>query len=483
MRHATVVVASVLFASAAAAQTVEQVWANNCAKCHGEKGQGGGAGTRTLLTDELFTQDTDRRFLDNIKNGKPDQGMDPFGATMPDPQVWAMVNYIRELQSQEYRQRVADPKAVNGVYTSQRERFRIETVINGGLEVPWSVEVLPDKRLLVTERAGRLRLNSSDAPGGTLSEPVAGTPEVRNRGQGGLMDVTLHPDFAKNGWIYLAYSDPLRKDNNVLGMTKIVRGHIKETNGTPSWTDQETIFEARPEHYLNTDIHFGCKIVFDPKDSHILYFPIGERGRMEMAQDRTRPNGKVHRVTDDGKIPTDNPFADNAAKGEYGSIWSFGHRNPQGLTFDLDGNLWDTEHGPRGGDELNHVVKGRNYGWPIVSFGINYNGAPFKTPWPEASDDIVMPVYRWMPSIAVCGLDVVHGAAFPGWKGDILAGGLAGQVVDRIRVKDDKVVEREEIIRRMGRVRDVVCAKDGTIYVVLNEPDKVIRLVPVAGGG
>ncbi len=172
----------------------------------------------------------------------------------------------------------------------------------------------------------------------------------------------------------------------------------------------------------------------------------------------------------------------------YEAIWSYGHRNPQGLVFDLEGNLWDTEHAPRGGDELNLVKKGRNYGWPRVSFGINYSGSPLTTPWPSGSeadggdDDFVMPTDRWLPSIAVCGLEVVHPVngkeGFPQWRGDLLAGGLAGQIVDRVRIKDGKVIEREEIVLGKGRIRDIACGPDGNIYIVTESPDRVVRLVP-----
>jgi glucose/arabinose dehydrogenase len=262
------------------------------------------------------------------------------------------------------------------------------------------------------------------------------------------------------------------------GMTKIVRGTIKEG----ALTNQKTVFEVKDEHYSGGDIHFGCRIVFDPKDPTTMFFCIGERGRGELAQDLSRPNGKIYCVKDDGTVPSDNPFVGMGDKA-YAAIWSYGHRNPQGLAFDLDGNLWDTEHGPRGGDELNLIKPGANYGWPNISFGINYNGKPWSTPWPKPEEKFEMPVYRWMPSIAVCGLDVMRGRAdgkdgmFPKWKGDLFAGGLAGQTVNRLRIKDGKVIEREEIFFGHGRVRDVVSGLDGSIYIVLNQPDKVIRLV------
>ena len=482
------VVASLLLVSVAGAQPqtgVEQLWTNNCLRCHGQNGQGGGAGTSTLLTDELMDQQHDLRFYEVIKNGKPDSGMEAFGQTLDDAQIWALVGHIRELQHRDWRKRVGSTDA-GGVVQTRHHAYRIERVIEKGLRIPWSVEFLPDGRMLVADRPGQLRVHSTGKPGGTLSAPVQGTPAVRHRGQGGLLDVAVHPKYAENGWIYLSFSHPRQRDGREVAMTRIVRGRLSESGGVYTWTDEQVIFDPRPEHDLPTDLHYGCRIAFDPKDPSILFFSIGERGRMQMAQELDKPNGKIHRIRDDGTIPQDNPFAGQGSA--YATIWSYGHRNPQGLAFDLNGNLWDTEHGPRGGDEVNLIARGKNYGWPVVSFGFNYNGRPMATPWPareisaaEASTDgIVMPVYRWMPSIGACGLDVARGDAFPQWKGDLLAGGLSGQNVDRIRVSPDgtRLIEREELLHGLGRVRDVVVAPDGSVYVALNDPDQIIRIVP-----
>jgi glucose/arabinose dehydrogenase len=457
---------------------VSALWTRNCTMCHTETGEGGGAGTRTLLDDKLFDQAYDREFFDAIKNGRPNTGMMSFGETFSDQQVWALVVHIRELQNKARRDRLGSSKAVDGVYATRLENFKIEPVIEKGLDVPWSVDFLPDGRMLVTERPGMLRIHTTGRPGGALSEPIEGTPHVWNKGQGGLMDVAVDPQYAKgpeHQWVYLAYSDVLEKDGKSLGMTRLVRGRIG--GGDANWTDEQVLFEAKPEHYHPTDHHFGCRIVFDPTDSNMLYFGIGERGFADFAQDPSRPNGKIYRIHTDGSIPSDNPFADRDASNTYRAVWSIGHRNPQGLAFDLEGRLWDTEHGPRGGDEFNLIQKGRNYGWPTVSFGINYNDTPFVTPWP-GDRDIAMPADRWLPSIGACGLDVSRGDAFARWKGDMLAGGLSGQNVDRIRVREGKVVEREEILHGLGRVRDVVSGPSGAVYVVLNGPDKVVRLVP-----
>jgi glucose/arabinose dehydrogenase len=460
---------------------VTELWEINCLRCHGQRGEGGGAGTSSLLDDEFLSGGADRDLFKSIKEGHPEDGMEPFGQTLSDEQVWGLVVYIRELRERDRRRREGDPRPVAGVYQSRHERFSVETVVERGLDVPWSVDFLPDGRMLIADRPGQLRIHSSGRAGGELGPAFRGTPAVRNNGQGGLMDVAVHPDFTSNGWIYLSFAH--RAGSGSGGMTKVVRGRLGGPPDAPAWQDQQTIFQARPEHYTGGGLHFGCRIVFGPPAAdgrRHLYFAIGERGRMDDAPRLERPNGKIHRLWDDGATPDDNPFT--ARDDAYTSIWTFGNRNPQGLALDLEGRLWATEHGPRGGDELNLIEPGRNYGWPEVSFGIHYNGMPFRSPWPAEGRDITMPVDTWTPSIGACGLDVARGPAFPAWKGDLLAGGLSGENVDRLRVRvqgqTPVVVERETLIRGLGRVRDVVCGPDGSVYVVLNGPDKVVRIVP-----
>lgn len=441
-----------------------QGYEENCAKCHGERGQGGGAGTKTLLSRELMDQRHDRRFFDAIKKGLPDMGMEAYGETLTDREIWALVVHIREMQARWDRETAGSPRSEAGVYTSKHHRFRLETVAEDRLQTPWSIDWLKDGTALVTNRPGSMVLVRA----GKTVASVKGLPAVTELGQGGLMDVAVRPS---NGWVYLAYTEPGRDGG---GMTKVVRGRLNVSGSQAEWRDQQTIFEVDQRQYTSSGVHFGCRIVFD-KSGHV-FFGIGERGNGPLAQDLGRPNGKMYRVMEDGKVPSDNPFV--GREGAIGAVWSYGHRNPQGLAFDLEGNLWDTEHGPRGGDELNLIQRSANYGWPLVSYGINYNDAPFQTPWPSEGQKIVMPVYRWLPSIGACGLDVARGAAFPKWRGDLFAGGLSGANVDRLRVVAGKLVEREEILHGLGRVRDVVCGPDGHIYVVLNSPDKVVRLVP-----
>ncbi len=472
-------------APACIAQSADALWNNNCISCHGENAQGGNA--QSLLDDEWLLGPTDRNLYDAVRDGIVDSGMPAYGETLKDEQIWALVVHLREIRAKDKRARLGSPKPDDaGVFTTQHANFKIERVITDGLDVPWSVDFLPPaaprglahSAMLVTNRPGKLQLWVD----GKLSSPVAGTPEVRSKGQGGLMDVAPHPEYAANGWVYLSFSDPDGKS----GFTKIVRGRIRaDSKDELRWIDEETIFEADHDHYTNGDIHFGSRILFQRQDNTpdgpwMIFFCSGERGVGDLAQRLDRPNGKIYRLHDDGRVPADNPFV--GQRNAYEAVWSFGHRNPQGLTFGLDGRLWDTEHGPRGGDELNLIQRGHNYGWPLISFGINYSDAPYKTPWPTADQDFTMPAFVWLPSIAVCGLDTVRpgpdGEAFPAWKGDLVAGGLAGQTVERLRIDGESAAEREELIHGMGRVRDVVTGPDGSIYVVLNQPDHVIRLLP-----
>lgn len=453
---------------------ITKLYMENCAACHGANGEGGGGGTRTVLTKEKFDQKYDKPFFNAIKNGVPDMGMEAYGKVLSDADIWGLVVHLRELQARALRSEFGSVPEQNGIFSTRLAKYKIETVVDqgNGLRTPWGVDWLPDGTMLVTNRPGTMVVVKN----GRVDATVEGLPESAEIGQGGLMEVAVHPDYRRNRWIYLGYTEP-KQDNPRQGMTKIVRGRLQLAAGSAKWTDQQTIFELPKETYTGAGVHFGTRIVFDKGK---LFFAIGDRGAQDRAQDLTRPNGKVFRVNDDGTIPADNPFvsADDKAKGHLPAIWSYGHRNPQGLVMDAEGNLWDTEHGPRGGDELNLVKKGANYGWPVVSFSINYNDSSFTTPWPASDQKLEMPAFRWLPSIGVCGMDVARGPAFPEWRGDLLAGGLSGQNVDRIRVRKGALVEREEIFHGQGRVREVAVGPDGFVYIALNQPDKIVRLVP-----
>lgn len=450
---------------------VNEVFAHLCANCHGQKLEGGQGGS---LIDGIWKHgSTDADLFRSIAKGNLSLGMTPWEGVLTKEQIRALVIFIREKEKEFSVQGIEFPVPEPGkVVKTDRESYLFENVIEEGLEAPWGLAFLPDGRKLVTEKPGRLRL--IDAQGALHPEPIADTPEVLSFGQGGMLEVAAHPDYASNGWIYLGFSDGWkeevegqRKPKNH-GLTGVVRGRIKNHQ----WVDQEWIFRGDKKFYGSSGVHFGTRFVFD--DGY-LYFVVGERGGLKIAQDLSHPAGKIFRVHDDGRIPEDNPFV--GVKDALPGIWSYGHRNPQGLAMDpRDGHLYDTEHGPRGGDECNLILPGRNYGWPVITYGMNYDGSPMTSETHRKGME--QPVTYWVPSIATCGLSFYSGDSFSNWKHDLFVGGLKQQEVRRLRIIDQEVVEEEVILKGFGRVRDVREGPDGYLYVVFNTPDRIVRLVP-----
>ncbi len=350
------------------------------------------------------------------------------------------------------------------IIRSEELSFRREVMVEG-LKDAWAMARLPDGRILVTEKAGQLRVIENNQ---LLPQPVANVPEVDKRGQGGLLDVELHPDYASNGWIYLAFSKKTDKGSN----TNLIRARLKDN----ALVDLVTIFAPPMEDYTQGGNHYGCRIDFD--QDNYLYFGIGDRGGKatpeNLAQRLDHVAGKIHRIHDDGRIPVDNPFV--KTEGARPSIWTYGNRNPQGLRFQPGtGLLWETEHGPRGGDELNLIKKGANYGWPIITYGINYSGTPI-TDITE-KEGMEQPAINWTPSIAVSAIDFVTGDLFGKWKGNLLVSSLAHQKVIRVVIDGShKVTHQEIILQGGGRIRDIHCW-DGLIYVLYAE-GKIIKLSP-----
>ncbi len=444
---------------------VEQIYGNYCAACHGAKFEGGLGGS---LVDGVWKHGaTDADISRSITKGNLELGMTPWEGILTENQIRSMVIFLREKEKQTATQGMEFPvPSPDKVTKTDLHDYRIEMVVKDGLERPWAIAFLPDGSKLVTERSGRLRVIGAD--GKLDPRPVVGVPESIEHGQGGLMEVALHPEFKKNGWVYLGLADGTNDGGKPKCITAVARGKIKNHR----WTEHEWIYRPDPKFHSSAGVHFGTRFVFQ---KGFIYFVIGERGGMMESQDLSRPNGKIFRLHDDGRVPADNPFVKKT--GAIPGIWSYGHRNPQGLTIDpRDGKIYSTEHGPRGGDELNLILPGRNYGWPVITFGMNYNGTPMVGI--TEKEGMEQPVVYWVPSVAVCGLDFVTGDKFPKWRNDLLSGGLAQQEVRRIRLTEDKVVAQEIILKNIGRVRDVACGPDGLIYVLLNGPDRVIRLLP-----
>ena len=445
------------------ARNVAEIYSEMCASCHGIKLEGGSTPS-LLVTDTIQTTD-ELSLVRTILDGQVEKGMPPFRGALDKAEARALVVYLREAHAKARHQPARAVEHDATLYQSREHQFRIETVI-GGLNEPWSICWLPDGRILVTEKPGYLRIIND---GELDPKPIAGTPDVFSGGQGGLLEIAPHPEYAKNGWLYLAYSDPVKDSlGRVASMTKIVRGRIRDHR----WVEEQAIWQAPPETYLRGRVHFGCRIAFD--QDNYLFFTHGDRGRQNMAQDLALPNGKIYRLHDDGRIPKDNPFVNHPDA--LPAIWSYGHRNQQGLTFEPNtGQLWSTEHGPRGGDELNLIRRARNYGWPVITYGINYNGTPITEL--TVKDGLEQPVVYWTPSPAVCGIDFYTGTQFPAWSGNLFVTALAGQHLRRVVIANGKVTEQEVLLQDIGRVRDVATGPAGALYLLLNRPGKIIRLL------
>lgn len=352
------------------------------------------------------------------------------------------------------------------VIKSEKTSIRVE-VIASGLQNPWGLTFLPDGRALVTERPGRLRIIGKD---NKLSDPVGGVPEVAAVGQGGLLDVALSPDFAKDNLVFLSFAEPRGASGS---STSVARGKLVEKDGKATLEDVKVIFRQEPARIGG--FHFGSRLVF-ARDGN-LFVTTGERNLKTPSQDLSNHIGKIIRITPDGGVPKDNPFVNNKdAKPE---IWSWGHRNVQGATLHPQtGKLWLTEHGPRGGDEINIPEAGKNYGWPVIGYGVDYSGA--KMHEATQKEGMEQPIHHWTPSIAPSGAMFYTGDLFKEWKGNFFTGSLVFTSLYRIELNGEKVVKEEPIVEQLGeRIRDVRQAPDGSIWLLTDARNgKVLRLTP-----
>lgn len=348
---------------------------------------------------------------------------------------------------------------------SEPSKVKVETFADG-LEHPWGMQFLPDGRLLVTERPGRMRLISKD---GKLSEPISGVPEVAARNQGGLLDVLLAPDFDKTGTLYFSYGEP--RDGNKNG-TSVARAKLVLDGDGGKLEDLKVIFRQEPA--ADSGHHFGSRLVWAPDGT--LYITTGERNSLRKeSQNPANDIGKVIRINADGSVPDDNPKLEGWAP----EVWSIGHRNMQGAAIRPGtGKLYTVEHGARGGDELNRPQQGKNYGWPVITYGIDYSGAPIGDGI-TAKEGMEQAVYYWVPSIATSGLAFYEGDLFPGWKGNAFVGGLAGTQVARLVFNGNDVVAEETLLRDQGkRIRDVRSGPDGALWLLTDDTGEVLRVVP-----
>jgi glucose/arabinose dehydrogenase len=364
---------------------------------------------------------------------------------------------------------LASPASADEVFETDELPIRVESFA-GGLDHPWGIAFLPGGGMLVTERSGSLR-HVTDR--GEVSAPIAGLPAVVVRGQGGLLDVTLHPDFGANRLVYWSYAEA--GDDGTNG-TAIARGRLNAD--MTALSDVEVIFRQMPK--VRSNNHFGSRLVFD-RDGY-LFATLGERSSPQfrvMAQDLGTHLGKVIRIHDDGSVPADNPFVGQA--GAMPEIWSYGHRNPQGMALDpATGAIWTHEHGPRGGDEVAIPKAGDNHGWPVFSYGTEYSGAPI-TDLDEHPPEFARPVWSWTPSIAPSGMAFYDADAIPEWRGDVFVGALAGARLMRLERDGDRVTGEEELLVELGRrIRDVEVGPDGALYVLTDQSDGEILRISAA---
>jgi glucose/arabinose dehydrogenase len=342
------------------------------------------------------------------------------------------------------------------------------TVVAEGLDHPWALGFLPDGRMLVTERSGQLRVVDG---GGVVGEPIEGTPDVYNAGQGGLLDLALAPDFETSGQIYLSFAERAADAGLQRGQgTAVLSARLVLEGNGGRLEDQQVIF--RMNKFTTTNRHFGSRVVIG-KDGN-LFVTLGERGDQNRAQDFGDLAGAIVRIAPDGSVPEDNPRPEGWAP----ELWSKGHRNPQGATLRDDGVLFTVEHGARGGDEVNMPQPGANYGWPVITYGMDYSGVPIGEG--TEKEGLEQPLHYWDPSISPSGLDFYDGSLIPGWQGDLLAGGLSGQLLVRLDMEGDAIVGEERLFEgQLGRIRDVRVGPDGAIYLLTDEDNgRLIRVAP-----
>jgi glucose/arabinose dehydrogenase/mono/diheme cytochrome c family protein len=457
------------------------MFTERCASCHGADLNGGRA--HSLFTRSFLEGVSDAQIRQTILEGKPGADMPAFRSVLTDDDVDALITWIR-IQSGNLIERPAYIPDPNGqVRRTTKQTVRIEVFANG-LDTPWGMGFLPDGRLVVSERPGRVRIIARD---GTLGEPLKNTPAAWVRQDGGYFDIAVDPDYARTGWIYLSYSELVPGYNGPLpppgvagpppgfgplppSNTRIVRGKINARN---EWVEQQDIARLPDDTYSPSIIHYGQRFLFDGQGH--LFWTLGDRGAPTNAQNLSDPRGKIHRVNADGSIPADNPFVNTP--GAVASIWSYGHRNPQGLAFDpRTGLLWETEHGPTGGDEVNIIEKGKNYGWGVTTKGVQ-NGLTQQSQ-PGMED----PVTYYTPSVGPSGVSFYTANRYPGWRNSSLfVSMLTGQKLMRLEINGRRIVEQEPIFEQFGRVRQIISGPDGLFYLLLQNPTGRGTSIPVFG--
>lgn len=502
LRRARILVPALLMAGCLSGFAAEEnsplgrygvVYQAQCAVCHGERLEGAAQGT-PLVGADLVHGESVEAIGESIASGFPEKGMPEWSKSLSDAEIKNLALYISETRANlnyadfNYSAEFAIPE---GIIATEKHAYRMETIVDGLDPLPFSIAPLPDGRILLSERKRGLSIISAD---GERSAYIEGTPKTyddtyiiaveQEWGIGWMLEVALHPDYADNEWVYIHFGDRCSDCNEMsrrlkqpVSMNKLIRGRIKEGR----WVDEEVIWQADIQFYgTATDLARGGRIAFDDAGHVFISVGLGSLDHTGI-QDLSTPWGKTHRVYDDGRIPPDNPFVET--EGAVASIWTFGHRSPQGLEFRHEtGDLWGTEMGPRGGDEVNRLLPGRNYGWPLYSKGLNYDGTTVaygRPPSEVGLDDIEQPVVDLSPSPAVSSFVFYAGDAFARWRGDILVGSLKARTLMRMELDGNDVVHVESLFTDLARVRDVEVGRDGEVLVLLenNSGGRIVRLV------
>jgi len=467
-----------------------------CASCHGENLEGSAQGSP--LRGNLTYGESMNDIITSITNGFDTAGMPSWRDIFAPLEIQGLAMYILESRdnvgyvTSNYDAPMVVPKEE---FETSLHNFRIEALVTELDPLPFSIAPLPDGRVLVTEKTKGVRIISNE---GEKSELIAGTPAAFDdiyrlesridieRGMGWLFDILLHPNYTENGWIYLYHSDRCidcnelsRERERPVSMNRLVRGRIEDNR----WIDQEIVWQAPIEDYgLAGDVGAGGRVAFDNR-GHV-FFTIGMKcgGVGGGIQDLSTPCGKTHRVNDDGSIPQDNPYSDR--DNAYKSIYTYGHRSPQGLEYDfVNSELWGSEHGPRGGDEINRLLPAENYGWPLYSIGLHYDGTRVDGSGLGIAfelSDIQQPTVDMTPSPAVSSFIISSSEQFPNWNGDFIVGSLKSRSLFRVDIENNRFVERETLFEGIGRIRDIEQSIDGTIYLLFEHSSggQIVKLIP-----
>ncbi len=446
------------------AKTPEAIISELCSGCHSDNGQAG-----HLLKSRYQHVNSVNEITHLIQHGRDDLGMPAFSDALSEAEIKQLAVYLQQNNQRNKHKSLFNPKQVGLINSAQGHTFFVERIVEAE-GVFWSVDFFPGGDLLIAQRSGILWRESD----GQLTK-ITGIPNVLAKGQGGLLDAKFHPNYKENGWVYLSYSEDkgVTRFGRTASMTAVVRGKIRANK----WVEQQTIYSADKDLHIAARQHYGSRFVF--KEGYV-YFSIGDRGQKKQAQDLSRANGKVIRLHDDGRIPVDNPFVNT--EGALPHIWSYGHRNPQGMTLHTPtGNIWSTEHGPKGGDEINLIKKGNNYGWPVITYGVNYSGT--KITDKTHMKGMEQPKHYWTPSIAVGDVDFIDSTMFSKWQGALLVASLKSQELRLVRISDHSVLSDDVVLSDIARIRETQIAPDGSIYLAANSRQtgkaQILRLVVV----